>query len=205
VTLRTLIRNFDAWLSRVEEVFEFCQSPECLLRLQLAQTWHDLRLPDITLHAGEPVLLVHLWNERLLQIPAQGPDLGWAKPMQRRFVGSLGLVAGYIHRSPALANIHALGGVTVLAGPGNDGGSRMLRRLGFAVIPYHRRLGAFGEFWENFYTWVLLWAYNPGSLHYRRLWGLKRVEIWMSAEEFLRRYSPRIHEFSNHPPQSSGE
>jgi len=64
----------------------------------------------------------------------------------------------------------------------------MLQRLGFTVIPYHRSLGAFGEFWENFYTWMLMWTYNPGSLRYRGLWGLRRAEIWMSAEEFLRRY-----------------
>lgn len=188
MTLRLLIRNFDAWLSQAEGVFEFCQEPECLLRLQVAQAWHNLRLPDATIHTGEPVLVLHLWNERLSQIPAQGPDLGWAKPMQRRFVQSLGLVAGYVQRSPALANIRAVGGVTVLAAPGNYGGSRMLQRLGFSVIPYHRRLGAFGEFWENFYTWVLMWTYNPGSLHYRGLWGLRRAEIWMSAEAFLRRF-----------------
>ena len=33
-----------------------------------------------------------------------------------------------------------------------DGGRLLLKRLGFEVLPYHRPAGAFGEFWENFYT-----------------------------------------------------
>ena len=190
MTLRTLIRNLDARLRHTQGVFEFCESPECLLRLQLAQASHNLCLPDINLHAGDPILLLHLWNERLARIPAQGPDLGWAKPMQRRLLQSLGLVSGYIQQSPKLANVCAVGGVTVLAGLGKDDSSHMLQRLGFTLIPYHRCLGAFGEFWENFYTWLLIWTYNPGGLRYRSLWGLRRIEIWMSVEEFERRFLP---------------
>jgi hypothetical protein len=188
VKLRALIRTFDTRLRRALGVFEFCQEPECLLRLQLAKARYNLCLPDMTIHAGEPVLLLHLWNERLPRIPAQGPDLGWARPMQRRFIYSMGLVAGYIQQSLKLVNVCAVGGVTVLAGPGNDGGRQMLQRLGFTVVPYHRRLGAFGEFWENFYTWLLMWAYNPGSLRYKHLWGLRREEMWISVEALLRRY-----------------
>jgi len=188
VTLRLLIRAFDAWLSRTLGVFEFCEDPECLLRLQLARASHDLCLPGGTVQAGEHVLLLHLLNERIAPIPPQGPDLSWAMPMQRRFVYSLRRVARYIQQSPQLADVCAVGGVTVLAGPGNSGGSHMLQRLGFTLIPYHRPLGAFGEFWENFYTWLLMWAYNPASLRYRGLCRLKRAEIWMPAEAFLRRY-----------------
>ena len=110
------------------------------------------------------------------------------RPVQRRFVHSLRLVAAYVRQSPQLANVHAVGAVTVLAGSGSDGGNHLLQRLGFKIIPYHQRLGAFGEFWENFYTWLLMWAYNPGSLRYKDVLRLKRAEIWMSAEAFLTRY-----------------
>ncbi len=188
MTLRLLIRNFDAWLSRILGVFEFCQDTECLLRLQLAQASHDLCLPGVTIQAGEPVLLLHLCNERIAPIAPHGADLGWAIPMYHRLVHSLRLVAAYMRQSPALANVHAVGGVTVLAEASNEGGSHMLQRLGFVLMPYHRPLGAFGEFWENFYTWLLMWAYNPGSLRYKGLHRLKRAEIWMPVEAFLRRY-----------------
>jgi hypothetical protein len=188
VTLRHFIRKFDAWLSRTLGVFEFCQDPECLLRVQLAQASHGLCLPGLIVRAGEPVLLLHLWNGSVASIPPQGPDLGWARPMQRQLIRSLKLVAEYIQQSPRLANVRAVGGVTVLAGPSNEGGTHMFQRLGFIVFPFYRRLGAFGEFWENFYTWLLMWAYNPGSLRDKDLWRLKRAEIWMPVEAFLRRY-----------------
>jgi hypothetical protein len=56
------------------------------------------------------------------------------------------------------------------------------------VLPYHRPLGKFGEFWENFFSWWLMWTYNDASLHSREFWRLQRTEIWMTADEFIRRY-----------------
>ena len=189
MTLRTVVRHFDAWVRRALGVFEFSQDPECLLRFQLAAARLCLDLPDRAVSPGDAVLLLHLWNERLPQIPPQGPDLAWAKPMQRRFAHSLRMVAAYLKDSPELAQVKAVGGVTVLAGFGaGDGGRRFLQRLGFKLVPYARPLGAFGEFLENFYSWVLIWTYNPGGLRYRSLWGTKRTEFWMSTEEFLRRF-----------------
>lgn len=63
-----------------------------------------------------------------------------------------------------------------------------MRRLGFMVLPYHSPLGRFGEFWENFYTWMIIWAFNAASLRHRHLHRLRRSEVWMSVDEFLRRY-----------------
>jgi hypothetical protein len=188
VTLRSIIRAFDRWLSRILGVCEFCQDPECLLRLQLTQASHDLCLPGSIVRTGEPVLLLHLWNRRVAPIPPQGPDLAWARLMYHRFVHSLRKVADHMQQSPQLANVRAVGGVTVLAGSGNGSGSHLMSRLGFTLMPYHPRLEPLGEFWENVYTWLLMWAYNPASLRNKNLWGLKRVEVWMPAEEFLRRF-----------------
>ena len=64
----------------------------------------------------------------------------------------------------------------------------MIQHLGFTVLPCHRPLGAFGEFWENLFSWWLMWAYNPPSLKSRRFWRLQRTEIWMTTAEFFRRY-----------------
>jgi len=63
-----------------------------------------------------------------------------------------------------------------------------MQRLGFTVTPYRSPLGRFGEFWENLYAYGLIWAYNPASVHQRQLLGLHRTEMWMPADEFLRRY-----------------
>ncbi len=66
----------------------------------------------------------------------------------------------------------------------------MMRHLGFTVVPFHRPLGRFGEFWENFFSWGLLYTYNAGSLRSREFLRLQRTELWMLADDFIRRYAP---------------
>jgi hypothetical protein len=59
---------------------------------------------------------------------------------------------------------------------------------GFVVRPYRNRFGRFGEFWENLYTWFIMWTFNAASLHGRRVLGLRRMEMWMTAEDFVQRF-----------------
>jgi hypothetical protein len=187
--LRRLVRRFDLWLSRRYGVFEFSQEPDCLLRLQLATARREIALPGCRVRRGEPLLLLHLWNERLPRLIASTPGLGGAKDLQRLMMGSLEEAARYMERRPELAERRAVGGVTVLLEAGEHaGGARLVERLGFSVLPYRAPLGRFGEFWENFYTWVLMWTYNPDSLAYRHLWSLRRREFWMATEEFRSRF-----------------
>ena len=105
------------------------------------------------------------------------------------FVTSLHEAARYLASKPELATVRAVGAATVLASPGDPlGGERLVRRLGFLVLPYHNPLGRFGEFWENFYTWWIMWTYNAASLRRRSLISLRRTEIWMARDTFLHRY-----------------
>ena len=85
--------------------------------------------------------------------------------------------------------VRAVGAVTVLIGPDDERGG-LLGRMGMQAMPYRNPLGRFGEFWENFYSWALLWTYNPASLHHRRLLTMRRREFWISAEAFVARYGP---------------
>jgi hypothetical protein len=59
------------------------------------------------------------------------------------------------------------------------------------VFPYRGPLARFGEFWENLYTWGLMWTFNAASLRHRSLLRLRRAEVWMSAAELLARYGYR--------------
>lgn len=187
--MRALIRGFDAFVIRVSHVFEFCDDRDCLLRLQLAQAPHAIPLPGGKIPAGAPVLVLHFWNEHMPAIPASGPDLAWGKRTARLFLHSLRAAAGFLQSQPDLEAVQAIGGVTVLLIPGDpQGGGTLARRFGFTVLPYHNPLGRFGEFWENLYTWALIWTYNPASLKYHRLFQIRRSEIWMSRGEFLRHY-----------------
>jgi hypothetical protein len=187
--VRALIRHFDAFLARQQGLLNFTDDPDCLLRLQNAVASHRLRLPRQVVEPGEPVLLIHLWSEQIPPVSPAGPDLAWAKSIQRAFLKSLQAVAEYMQDEPRLANIRAVGGVTILMFAGNRrNGARFMERLGFTVMPYANPLGRFGEFWENFYTWVLIWTYNPASLRSRKLFRMRRSEIWISAEDFLARF-----------------
>jgi hypothetical protein len=135
------------------------------------------------------VLELHLWNEHIPALPPAGPDLAWASRTRRLFINSLYTVGQLVKIDSRLASVQAVGGVSVLLSDGDrSSGERMIHRLGFEILPYHTRLGRFGEFWENFYSWWLMWAFNPVSLNHRQLLRLERVEFWMPRGEFLKRF-----------------
>ena len=187
--LRAIIRRFDAWLSHVEGVEPFTDDPHCIMRIQLAHASHTLALPDSTVPGDAQVLLLHAWNERMPPIPSKGPDLAYGAKLRRLTVATLKLVARHIQQTALLSSIQAVGGITAhVSLKGAAGGRVMLEQLGFTVVPYHRPLGAFGEFWENFYTWWLMWAFNPASTRHRKLWELQRTEFWMTKAKFLEEY-----------------
>ena len=189
-TLRAIIRRFDAWLSYVEDVEPFTDDPNCILRIQASSATHTLNLPGTTIPRGTKALLLHAWNERMPVIHPEGPDLAYGLRFQQLTFASLKFVARHILSTPALQDVQAVGGVTAhVSLKEADGGRAMLEHLGFTVMPYHRSFGAFGEFWENFYTWWLMWTFNPASTRHRKLWDLQRTEFWMTKEEFLEKYA----------------
>ncbi len=186
---KRVVRAFDRGLRQVLGVFEFCDDPDCLLRVRVTVAAHPLPLPDRPLPKGAPVLELHLWNERIPPLPAGGPDLAWAAQTRRKLVASLRMLARALSEDPRFTGVQAIGGITVLCFSG-DGRQEvhLFRRLGFTVLPYRNPLGRFGEFWENLYTWGIMWAFNEASLRRRHLLGLRRGEVWMTREAFLRRY-----------------
>jgi hypothetical protein len=162
---------------------------DCLLRLQVTRAAHPIYLPDLTVKVKEPVLLIHLWNERLPSVYPEGMDLAWARRILQLFRHSLCLAAVYLQENRQLDDIRAIGGVTILAQSGLHGtGSRFMQDMGFTVLPYSSRLGRFGEFWENFYSYLIIWTFNPGSMPARPLIRLRRSEMWMSRQAFLQHY-----------------
>lgn len=187
--MRPLVRNFDRFLRKCNRVFEFTQDADCLLRLHFSRTDHILLLPDTTIGVQEPVLRLHLWNERLPSIAPAGADLAWARTILRRFMASLQMAAVFLQENPQLHTIRAVGGITILLTSGVHGsGSRFVEALGFTVLPHRNRLGRFGELWENFYTRVLIWTYNPGSLPSYSFSRMQHSEMWISRQAFLARY-----------------
>ena len=187
--MRAVIRRFDSFLRRANHVFELDGDQTSVMRLQVTHAQHALELPNGT-HgkAGDRVILLHLANERVPPLPPEGPDLNWALRMHRDLVCALRLIAQHMQIDPRLADIHLVGGISALISYKDKGAINLMEHLGFMVMPYHSPLGRFGEFWENFYSWWLMWAFNTVSLRHRTLMKLQRTEIWMSTQELLRRY-----------------
>jgi hypothetical protein len=187
--MKGIIRCVDRFLRRALGVFEFCDRPDCVLRVRATLTVHAVTLPDRRVPAGAPVVELHMWNEHVPPIPPDGPDLAWAVRFQRRLMASFRELACQMRREPRFAGVRAVGGVTVLPLLSTGGRDRgLFERLGFVVCPHRGPLGRFGEFWENLYTWAIMWTYNQATLRGRGLLRLRRSEIWMGTGEFLRRY-----------------
>jgi hypothetical protein len=187
--MRALVRCLDRLISHCNRVREFTADPGCVLRISPGRVTHALSLPEGEIAPGAGALLIHYWNERMPPLPAGGADLHYALDLSRRQTHSLRLVAGYLQSADEFREARVIGGVTVLAPVGEaDGGTAMIRQYGFTVLPYHSPLGRFGEFWENLFTWALMWTYAPASLRFRRLWKLRRSEFWMTREKFLKNF-----------------
>lgn len=190
--LQHLIRLLDRLLRRQQGVFEYWDHPDCMFRASLGRARYAIPLPDGEIPAGAEVLQLHFWNEHMPQIPAEGPDLAVALRGQRMLIASLRAFACQIQDGARFAAGRAVGGATVLFAAGDaSSGERLFQRLGFSVFPHRNPLGRFGEFWENVYTWALMWAFNAYSLQRRHFLQLQRTEVWMSTEAFLARYGTK--------------
>jgi hypothetical protein len=185
--MNSIVRRFDPFLRRLHGVFEYWDHPDCLFRLQFTRAPHLIRLPDGDVPAGAPVLGLHFFNENMPQIPEEGPYTAFAVRGARMLKASFRQMARAITERSDMADIRAIGGTGVLLYPGaGPGAEKLMERLGFTIFPYRHPLGAFGEFWENLYTWALIRTYNEVTLQRRRLMRLKRRELWMSPETLVR-------------------
>jgi hypothetical protein len=187
--MRAGIRLIDDILRMHGDLREFSQDVDCILRIQLRDTPHPVTIDKVHLTRGDPVLALHLWNEHMPKLPAEGAELEWALRLRQKLILSFTGVAKEIKSDPRYAQVKAVCGASALfSSSAHTGGTRMMQHLGFTVLSYHQPLGWFGEFWENLFSWWLMWTYNETSLRSRKFWHLERTEIWMTVEEFIRRY-----------------
>ena len=213
--LRLLGRGFVIfidWLQRkVFRIVEFSSDPDCLARIAPSVSRSETRLPDGTLvRKGEPMVEIHLWNERVPKIPDEGPDAAWALSFRRKVMKSLRELASYVERDPALASVRVFHGATSFARRGGLTADDLASRLGFQVVrptAYRdaahttgrqidrrglgRLIAGFRDFWENLYYLALVWTYNPRSLATKSLWRLERVDLYITRETLVDRYGSK--------------
>lgn len=190
---RGFVLGFDALLRRVYGVAEFTDDPECVIRVARGTAASDMRLADGTqIRAGDPVLVLHVWNEHMLRFRRGRPTLGWASGLRRRVCRSLEGLAERVPQEPAWRDIRAMRADTSLFGFWRMcQARRVIARFGFEVIAPKAgsRRRAARAFTDNCVVWLLTSVLNPEALK-RQEFVRGRDEMWMSREGLLRRFGP---------------
>ncbi len=189
--MRYIIRLFDRLLRRLQGVFVYWDDPDCMFRVSHGEAPHPISLPDGEIPAGAKVLYLHFWNEHMPHIPPEGPNVRLALHGVRMLRDSFRVLAHQVRLNPLLAGVQAVGtpAAALVYPDAGPGGEKLMERLGFTCFPYRHPLGRFGEFWENFYTWAIIWTYNEKTLQGRRLTRMKRFEFWMSVDTLVRTHA----------------
>nr|MBC7245783.1 hypothetical protein [Chloroflexota bacterium] len=188
---RAFIQGIDAVLRRVNHVQEFTDDRWCLIRIALTKSNQDIVLSDGTrVTKGEIIGELHLWNEHIPSMPRSGPDFAWGVRAYSLLVRSFRALAQYTAMHPELSRIRAWRGESSFL-PKGMGLPNLFRRLGFDVVRSESQsnlLRKFVDFWENFYWWMLAWAFNPASLIYKELLKMERWEVWLSSARLQEKY-----------------
>jgi hypothetical protein len=182
---RAGVFGIDWLLRRWYGVYEFSRTDEDLLRISIRTAKASLVLSDGTpVVAGDRIIDLHIWNERVATLGALGPSLAWASRAKRRVERSLTALARHMDQSDDLDRCIALRAVAIFAG-GRAAGkvTRIAARYGLSP-PLDARRADLGH---GLLAWGLAWACNPESLVGKRLKPM-RYEFWMSSPAFRNTY-----------------
>lgn len=178
----------DAVLRRVYGVQTFNDHPDCFLRIARGTAPHDLWLSDGTaVHVGDPVAMLHFWNEHMPPFKPGGPDLAWAHLFRYRMIFSLQALADYLRSTHAWDDVQAIHGCVNFGNRRRRWQIRLAAaRFGLELVPVEPRSGLH-ERGEDMLIWGFARAFNPMSLRRHVLWR-DRTELWVSRASLLRQY-----------------
>jgi hypothetical protein len=181
----------DTLLRRSNDIYEFTDDPECVLRLGTGVAACPVTLMDGTeISAGARIGTLHLWNEHLPRYrPMAGPELSWAAEMQRSLRRSLKQLAAHIEVAPEWQNVQGFVGHAAFSSRvGALQLDRVAHRYGFEQVR-RRPSGAqhLVELGNCIYAYGLAHAFNPGALDRQRLFRHYH-ELWISRSILLGLY-----------------
>ena len=214
---RAFFRALDAALRRVYHIFEFCEDERCLFRLSVEPAKEEVWLTDgVHILPGQPVAIIHFWNEHFPTVPPDGADLAWGLNFHRQVVWSMERLADYTARDPEMRAVLGFHGVPPFGSEGIAGlPPSMMRRWGFDLVPVAELRAVwsgFARFWENFYTMALIWTFNAASLKGKHTLQMRRDQLWISRKSLLEKYAPQpaqppilVHQDSRGPQGRQGD
>jgi hypothetical protein len=189
------VRAMDVRLRRAQGVFEFSASGECVFRLAIEPAEESVRLRDgVVIERGEPVIVLHFWNEHLPAMPREGPNFAWANLFRRRINRSLGEIADLFDADPRLREIRAVHARLASPTPGErQTVKRFGENFGLETIaseappPLGRRIQ---DLMDKIWSWILVWTYNPPGLKGRSVMQ-RREYLWMSKATLQSRFGSK--------------
>ncbi|MHB1542767.1 MAG: hypothetical protein ACYCYH_15940, partial [Steroidobacteraceae bacterium] len=94
---RRWIWGLDRWLRHRLGIYEYSTVPRCLLRAERCSADGPTELADgVRVRAGDPLLRLHLWNERVPPMGPQGPSMAWARRIEQDLAVSLRELARHL-------------------------------------------------------------------------------------------------------------
>ena len=184
----------DALLRRREGIFEYSDDPICLFRASYVKSPRSVVLADDAhIAEGDAMMDMHLWNEHVIPIPAEGPGMRYGAQFLKGLDRAMAEAARFLRTSsdPQAAAVRAIRCKTIQMP--RHGQEQLLRILGrfemHTVEPIRPTpwLTRVHEFFENFLILILLWTYNPNALRGAKVIR-ERHEFWVSREALLRRF-----------------
>jgi hypothetical protein len=180
-------------LRHQQGIIEYSQSPDCILRIQRAESSRALVLSDGTaLKPGDPILNLHFWNEHIPTVPEKGMSWAWAKQVHLCLTASLSELAQYLKEHSEFRSVRALRADVSLDSTA-DPVLRGLERYGFEFVPdsikpsFSERLHRLGE---NILISLFVLADNPKALRSDTLWR-GRIPAYLSRNSLESKYSGR--------------
>lgn len=183
--LRAAVFAVDRLLRRWYGVREFSPARDNLLRISTGTAGQRVVLGDGTEVApGDPVIDLHLWNERIPALGSFPTGLGWGSRARRRIERSLMELAAHVEADPAVATCMVCRAEAVfLTGLRPSACLRIAERLGFdtAIAPRPAGPG------HTLLAIGFAWACHPGAPMRRRR-RVVRYTFWMSRRTLRARY-----------------
>jgi hypothetical protein len=188
--VRQAILHLDRILRRSLAIFEFSGDPECILRIALIRAKVESELPNgARICRGDSVLDLHLWNERVRALLADGSPLARGRSITRCLRRSFELLAEYMTSSPEMTKVQIVHArVAMPIGDRFSKFEELARMYGFSVTASSAGgLTRLHNYFENYLVHALMWSFNP-SRTIRMARSLERLELWIDRDQYLERY-----------------
>jgi len=186
--LEHAVFGLDRRLRRLQGVYEYTADENCLFRAQRDRAHESISLSDGTrVQQGDPLIILHLWNEQMPAFPKNGATIAWARQISRGIDLSLRHLAQHLASEPELDHVAAIRADIALGA--SDRLLRLSARFGFEKpnTDVEPPGGVIHRFGENILVFMLIMASNPASIRMPVLWR-DRMPVYLSRAVLEWRY-----------------